>query len=54
MVPLLFLVGTGFGLGTIIWGEWTNGNMAPIYGLGIAAAGFPVYALYKRLVLSKV
>lgn len=53
VVPLLFVVGTGVGLGTIIWGEWQNGNFSPIYGLGIAAAGFPVYQLYKKLVLNR-
>jgi len=48
-VPLLFLVGTVIGLSAIVWGQIQVGNFAPIYGLGIAAAGFPVHHLWKRL-----
>jgi amino acid transporter len=48
-VPLLFVVGTIVGLSAIVWGQIHVGNFAPIYGLGIAAAGFPVYHLWKRL-----
>ncbi len=48
-VPLLFLVGTVIGLSAIVWGQIHVGNFAPIYGLGIAAAGFPVHYLWKRL-----
>jgi hypothetical protein len=47
------VVGTAVGLGAIVWGEWQDGHYSPIIGLGIAAAGFPIYALYKRLVLSR-
>jgi len=32
----------------IVWGQIRAGNFAPIYGLGIAAAGFPVHYLWKR------
>ncbi len=31
------------------WGEIEVGNYSPVYGLAIAAAGFPVYHLWKRL-----
>ncbi|HKW40683.1 MAG TPA: amino acid permease [Gemmatimonadales bacterium] len=50
--PLLFVVGTVAGLSAIIWGEIQVGNFSPIYGLGIAAAGFPVHHLWKRLTRS--
>jgi APA family basic amino acid/polyamine antiporter len=53
LVPLIFVVGTAVGLSAIVWGEWSKGTYSPIVGLAIAAAGFPVYALYKRLVLSR-
>jgi len=48
-VPLVFLVGTVVGLSAIVWGQIQVGNYAPIYGLAIAAAGFPVHHLWKRL-----
>jgi basic amino acid/polyamine antiporter, APA family len=54
LVPLVFVLGTAAGLSAIVWGEWTNGHYSPIIGLGIAAAGFPVYALYKKYLLSRV
>jgi APA family basic amino acid/polyamine antiporter len=47
-VPLLFVLGTVVGLSAIVWGQIQVGNFSPIYGLGIAAAGFPVYHLWKR------
>jgi len=48
-VPVLFVVGTVVGLSAIVWGQIQVGNYAPIYGLGIAVAGFPVHYLWKRL-----
>jgi len=48
-VPLVFVIGTIVGLSAIVWGQIQVGNFAPIYGLGIAAAGFPVHHLWKRL-----
>lgn len=48
-VPLLFVLGTIVGLSAIVWGQVQVGNYSPIYGLGIAAAGFPVHHLWKRL-----
>ena len=48
-VPILFVVGTVVGLSAIVWGEIQVGNFSPIYGLGIALAGFPVHHLWKRL-----
>jgi APA family basic amino acid/polyamine antiporter len=47
--PLCFVVGTVIGLSAIVWGEIHVGNFSPIYGLAIAAAGFPVHHLWKRL-----
>jgi basic amino acid/polyamine antiporter, APA family len=48
LVPLLFIVGTVVGLSAIVWGQIQVGNFSPIYGLGIAVAGFPVHHLWKR------
>jgi APA family basic amino acid/polyamine antiporter len=47
-VPLFFVFGTLVGLTAIVWGEITVGNYSPLYGLAIAAAGFPAYHLWKR------
>jgi APA family basic amino acid/polyamine antiporter len=47
--PLCFVGGTVIGLSAIVWGEIQVGNLSPIYGLGVAAAGFPVHHLWKRL-----
>jgi APA family basic amino acid/polyamine antiporter len=47
-VPLLFLLGTMIGLTAIVSGEIEAGNYSPIYGLCIAAAGFPVHHAWKR------
>jgi len=47
--PLCFVLGTVSGLSAIVWGEIQVGNLSPIYGLGMAAAGFPVHHLWKRL-----
>jgi len=49
LVPLIFVVGTVVGLAAIVWGALQAGNVSPIYGLGIAVAGFPVYYVWKRL-----
>ncbi|HVH67189.1 MAG TPA: amino acid permease [Gemmatimonadales bacterium] len=46
--PLLFVVGTVVGLSAIVWGQIQVGNVSPLYGLGIAVAGFPVYHLWQR------
>ena len=51
-VPLVFLTGTVVGLSAIIWGQIQVRNFSPIYGLIIAAAGFPVHQLWKRLTRS--
>jgi APA family basic amino acid/polyamine antiporter len=48
-VPLGFMIGTLVGLTAIVWGEIEVGNYSPVYGLAIAAAGFPVHHLWKRL-----
>lgn len=48
-VPLFFILGTVVGLSAIVWGQIQVGNFSPIYGLAIAAAGFPVHHLWKRL-----
>jgi APA family basic amino acid/polyamine antiporter len=48
-VPLVFVIGTILGLSAILWGQLQVGNFSPIYGLGLALAGFPVHHLWKRL-----
>jgi APA family basic amino acid/polyamine antiporter len=48
LVPLLFIIGTVVGLSAIVWGQIQVGNFSPIYGLLIAAAGFPIYQLWTR------
>jgi len=48
-VPLCFVVGTVVGVSAIVWGQIQVGNVSPVYGLAIAAAGFPVHHLWKRL-----
>jgi APA family basic amino acid/polyamine antiporter len=48
-VPLVFMLGTVVGVSAIVWGEIQVGNLSPIYGLGIALAGFPVHHLWKGL-----
>ena len=48
-VPLVFVSGTVIGLTAIVAGQIQVGNFSPIYGLGIAAAGFPAHHLWKRL-----
>jgi hypothetical protein len=45
----VFVVGTVVGLSAIVWGQLEAGNFSPVYGLLIAAAGFPVYQLWIRL-----
>jgi amino acid transporter len=47
-VPLVFVVGTAVGLAAIVWGAWSEGNRSPVYGLALAVAGFPAYAIYRR------
>ena len=48
-VPLCFVCGTVVGVSAIVWGQIQVGNFSPMYGLGIAAAGFPVHHLWERL-----
>jgi amino acid transporter len=51
-VPLLFLAGTLAGLVAIVWGEvdLPQPNYAPLWGLALAAAGFPVYRLWRAVI----
>jgi APA family basic amino acid/polyamine antiporter len=50
-VPLFFLAGTAAGLVAIVAGEIGREipNYAPLWGLVLAAAGFPVYRAWRRL-----
>jgi len=47
-VPLCFVLGTVIGVTAIVWGEIRAGNYSPVYGLCIAAAGFPVHHVWNR------
>ena len=47
-VPLCFVSGAVIGVTAIVWGEIQAGNYSPIYGLCIAAAGFPVHQVWSR------
>ena len=51
-VPLMFLVGTFAGLVAIVWGEIDRPvpNYAPLWGLLLAGAGFPVYRLWRAAI----
>jgi APA family basic amino acid/polyamine antiporter len=53
LVPIVFLAGTLAGLIAIVWGEIDRPvpNYSPLWGLLIAAAGFPVYRLWRRVTL---
>jgi APA family basic amino acid/polyamine antiporter len=50
-VPLVFLGGTLAGLVAIVWGEIDRPapNYAPLWGLLLAAAGFPVYRVWRAV-----
>jgi basic amino acid/polyamine antiporter, APA family len=54
--PLVFIIGTTLGLGAIVMGEIARPipNYSPLWGLVLAAAGFPVYAVWRRLVAPPV
>ena len=47
-VPLVFVVGTTVGLASIVWSNARERDFAPLIGLGIALAGFPVYWIWRR------
>jgi amino acid transporter len=47
-VPLFFVLGTLVGVTAIVWGEIQARNYSPVYGLCIAAAGFPVHQMWRR------
>jgi APA family basic amino acid/polyamine antiporter len=48
-IPLAFLAGTIAGLSAIVWGEIGRPvpNYAPLWGLLLAAAGFPVHRAWR-------
>ena len=51
-VPLAFLAGTLAGLVAIVWGEIDRPvpNYAPLWGLLLAGAGFPVYRAWRAAI----
>jgi APA family basic amino acid/polyamine antiporter len=48
VVPLVFVAGAGSILVGIGISTWTTGDRAPVLGLLIAAAGLPLYHLWRR------
>jgi APA family basic amino acid/polyamine antiporter len=50
VVPAVFLAGTAIGLAAIVWGEIAQPapDYSPVWGLLVAAAGFPAHALWRR------
>ena len=50
--PMVFILGTLAGLAAIVAGEVGRPvpNYSPVWGLLIAAAGFPVYAVWRRVI----
>lgn len=50
IVPLIFVAGTLSGLGAILWSSCSRGDYAPLAGLGIMLAGFPVFWIWRRLI----
>jgi APA family basic amino acid/polyamine antiporter len=49
VTPLVFVVGTSLGLTAVLWRSASTGSYSPFVGLGVSLAGFPVYALWRRL-----
>jgi amino acid transporter len=46
-VPLGFVVGTSVCLAAIVWSSCARGDWSPVFGLGIALAGLPVYWIWS-------
>jgi amino acid transporter len=53
-VPIVFIAGTAYGLWHIVRGEVAGGNWAPVWGLLITGAGFPVYFVWRFLSRQRV
>jgi len=49
-VPAFFILATVVGLSAVVWSSCSNGDYAPLVGLGVVLAGFPVYGLWRRSV----
>jgi len=47
-VPLVFVVGTAVSLAVIVGNACRKNDYAPLVGLAIVAAGFPVYWIWRR------
>jgi len=52
-VPMVFVVGTAVGLAAILVSSCAKGDFAPLWGLGIIAAGFPVYWIWRRVTMPR-
>ncbi len=48
-VPLGFVAGTSVCLAGIVWSSCAGGDWAPVFGLGIALAGVPVYGIWRAV-----
>jgi amino acid transporter len=49
IVPLGFVGGTTVCLAGIVWSACAGGDWAPVVGLGLAMAGFPVYRIWRGI-----
>ena len=47
VVPAIFVAGTLFGLSALLWSACSQGDFAPLGGLALVAAGFPVYRIWR-------
>lgn len=54
LVPLFFLVGTGCGLGAVLWSACARDDYSPLIGVGITLAGFPVYWAWRKATAAKL
>lgn len=48
VVPAIFVGGTGLGLTALLWSACSQGDFAPLWGVALVAAGFPVYQVWRR------
>lgn len=47
VVPAFFVAGTTFGLGALLWSACAQGDYAPLWGVALVVAGFPVFRVWR-------